>query len=65
MRVEFSGIKEATTMAAVLILPDETGTFVIYSDSSHKGLGCVLMQYRKVIVYAVSYTHLRAPRDRG
>ena len=51
MRVEFSGNIEATTMAAVLILPDETWTFVIYSDSSHKGLGCVLMQYGKVMVY--------------
>jgi hypothetical protein len=29
-----------------------TEGFVIYSDASRKGLGCVLMQYRKVIAYA-------------
>ena len=26
--------------------------FVIYSDTSHKGLGCVLMQNGKVVAYA-------------
>ena len=38
--------------ALVLTLPDEKGDFVIYSDASHKGLGCVLMQHGKVIAYA-------------
>ena len=33
-------------------LPNETGGFVIYSDASLKGLGCVLMQHGKVIAYA-------------
>ena len=28
------------------------GGFVIYSDASRKGLGCVLMQHGKVITYA-------------
>ncbi|KAL8134291.1 hypothetical protein AgCh_009363 [Apium graveolens] len=37
---------------AVLVLPDEQGNFVIYSDASYKGLGCVLMQHDKVIAYA-------------
>ena len=27
-------------------------SFVIYSDASHKGLGCVLMQNDKVVAYA-------------
>ena len=31
----------------MLTLPDETWNFMIYSDLSHKGLGCVLMQYGK------------------
>ena len=30
------------------------GGFVIYSDASHKGLGCVLMQNVKVVAYASS-----------
>ena len=37
----------------MLTLPDSSGEFVIYSDASHKGLGCVLMQHGKVIVYAL------------
>ena len=36
----------------MLVLPDERGNFVIYSDASYKGLGCVLMQHDKVIAYA-------------
>ena len=36
----------------MLSLPDEQGNFVLYSDASHKGLGCVLMQHDKVIAYA-------------
>ncbi|KAL8133975.1 hypothetical protein AgCh_009154 [Apium graveolens] len=38
--------------APVLVLPDDQGNFVIFSDASHKGLGCVLMQHNKVIAYA-------------
>ncbi|KAL8148236.1 hypothetical protein AgCh_005552 [Apium graveolens] len=33
-------------------LTNGTGNFVIYSDASLKGLGCVLMQHDKVIAYA-------------
>jgi hypothetical protein len=36
----------------VLTLPSGTGGFVVYSDASGKGLGCVLMQHGKVIAYA-------------
>ncbi|KAL8117783.1 hypothetical protein AgCh_015616 [Apium graveolens] len=35
-----------------LAVPDDQGNFVIYSDASYKGLGCVLMQHGKVIAYA-------------
>ena len=48
----FQELKKRLTMAPVLTLPDETGNFVIFSDASHKGLGCVLMQHGKVIAYA-------------
>jgi hypothetical protein len=37
----------------VLTLPVGSGNFVIYSDASRKGLGCVLMQNGKVIAYAL------------
>ena len=33
-------------------LPDKRGEFVIFSDASHKCLGCVLMQHDKIIAYA-------------
>ena len=36
----------------MLTIPSGIGGFVIYSDTSHKGLGCVLMQNGKVVTYA-------------
>ena len=45
-------LKKRLVTTPVLSLPDEKGEFVIYSDASHKGLGCVLMQHDKVIAYA-------------
>lgn len=36
----------------MLTLPLGTKGFVVYNDTSRKGLKCVLMQYRKVIVNA-------------
>ena len=40
------------TTGLVLIMPQGVEGFKIYSDESRKGLGMVLMQYRKVIAYA-------------
>ncbi|KAA0051440.1 ty3-gypsy retrotransposon protein [Cucumis melo var. makuwa] len=37
---------------SLLIVPDGSGSFVIYSDASKKGLGCVLMQQGKANVVA-------------
>ncbi|KAL8098129.1 hypothetical protein AgCh_031048 [Apium graveolens] len=48
----FQELKRRLVTALVLALPDETGNFVIYSDASLKGSGCVLMQHDKVIAYA-------------
>ncbi len=39
------------TEAPVLILPTPSKEYTIYSDASHNGLGCVLMQDRNIIVY--------------
>ncbi|KAL4017822.1 hypothetical protein IC575_021394 [Cucumis melo] len=38
--------------APILTVPDGSSSFVIYSDASKKGLGCVLMQQGKVVAYA-------------
>ena len=47
----FQELKKRLTTAPVLALPDELGGFVIYSDASLIGLGCVLMQRGRVIAY--------------
>lgn len=39
----FVELKKMLTATPVLTLPDTVGNFVIYSDTSLKGLGCVLM----------------------
>ena len=38
--------------ASILTQPETGKEFVIYSDASHVGLGCVLIQDGKVIAYA-------------
>ncbi|XP_028127173.1 uncharacterized protein LOC114323719 [Camellia sinensis] len=48
----FLELKMKLTTAPILALPSGTEGFVIYSDASHKGLGCVLMQGGRVIAYA-------------
>ncbi|KAL8121324.1 hypothetical protein AgCh_018164 [Apium graveolens] len=48
----FQELKNRLVSSPVLVLPDDQGNFVIYSDASYKGLGCVLMQHDKVIAYA-------------
>ena len=48
----FQNLKQRLVTALVLTVPDGSGSFVIYSDASKKGLGCVLMQKGKVVAYA-------------
>ncbi|KAI3707163.1 hypothetical protein L6452_25432 [Arctium lappa] len=48
----FEVLKEKLSTAPILTLPEGTEGFVVYSDASKLGLGCVLMQQGKVIAYA-------------
>ncbi|KAA0042391.1 ty3-gypsy retrotransposon protein [Cucumis melo var. makuwa] len=48
----FQELKQKLVAAPVLTVSDGSGSFVIYSDASKKGLGCVLMQQGKVVAYA-------------
>jgi hypothetical protein len=48
----FQELKRRLISAPVLALPSETEGFMVYRDASRRGLGCVLMQYGKVIAYA-------------
>ena len=48
----FQELKKRLTIAPVLALPSGTKGFVVYSNASKKGLGCILMQHERVIAYA-------------
>ncbi|KAK5773241.1 hypothetical protein PVK06_049546 [Gossypium arboreum] len=48
----FDHLKKVLTEAPVLIQPESGKGFIVYSDASHVGLGCVLMQEGKVVAYA-------------
>ncbi|GJR84879.1 putative reverse transcriptase domain-containing protein [Tanacetum coccineum] len=48
----FQTLKDKLCNAPVLALPDGPEDFMVYSDASGIGLGCVLMQRGKVIAYA-------------
>ena len=48
----FQELKTLLTTAPVLVLPDSSQPFEVYTDASLMGLGCVLMQNGKVIAYA-------------
>ncbi|PKI73048.1 hypothetical protein CRG98_006543 [Punica granatum] len=48
----FQELKKRLTTAPVLVIPSTDEGFVIYSDASHQGLGCVLMQNGRVVTYA-------------
>ena len=48
----FEELKGRLTSAPVLALPNRRDGFVVYSDASRQGLGCVLMQNDRVISYA-------------
>ena len=48
----FQEMKKHLIIASVLALPMGFGNFVVYSNTSKKGLGCVLMQNDNVIAYA-------------
>ncbi|KAG8482764.1 hypothetical protein CXB51_024175 [Gossypium anomalum] len=47
----FEKLKKVLTEAPVLIQPESGKDFTVYSDASHVGLDCVLMQEGKVVAY--------------
>ena len=48
----FQTLKERLTSAPVLTLPEGNEGFEVYSDASYQGLGCVLMEHKRVVAYA-------------
>lgn len=47
----FCQLKWKLITTPVLVIPSGSGGYVVYSDASCLGLGCVLMQHGKVIAY--------------
>ena len=48
----FEELRQRLTTTPVLALPLGNDGYVVYSDASRQGLGCVLMQNGRVIAYA-------------
>ncbi|KAL2226254.1 UNVERIFIED_CONTAM: Transposon Tf2-12 polyprotein, partial [Sesamum indicum] len=48
----FDELKKRLTSNPILVLPSGSGGYIVYTDASKQGLGCVLMQNGKVIAYA-------------
>ena len=47
----FQELKRRPTSAPILIVPDRGQGYIVYCDASRAGLGCVLMQSRRVVAY--------------
>ena len=44
-------LKKRLTTTSVLMLPNDSSNFVVYSDASQKGIGCALIQNKRVVSY--------------
>ena len=44
-------MKKRLTTAPVLMIPDDSRNFVVYSDASQNDMGCMLMQNERVVSY--------------
>ena len=47
----FQELKRRLTSAPILIVPEQGQRYTVYCDASKDGLGCVLMQSRRVVAY--------------
>ena len=47
----FQEFKRRLTLAPILMVPEKGQGYTVYCDASKAGLGCVLMQSRRVVVY--------------
>jgi len=51
-KASFQELKQRLVIASVLTIPKGNEGFMVYSDASRQGLGCVLMQHGRVVAYA-------------
>ena len=52
----FQELKKRLTTASILIVPEKGQRYTMYCDASKGGLGCVLIQSRRVVAYG--FRHL-------
>ncbi|WMV18459.1 hypothetical protein MTR67_011844 [Solanum verrucosum] len=52
VKESFETLKSLLTQVPILTLPIEGKEYIVYSDTSHNGVRCILMQEGKVISYA-------------
>ncbi|RVW78955.1 RNA-directed DNA polymerase-like [Vitis vinifera] len=48
----FQELKNILVITPILTILSGSGGFVVYSDAFRQGLGCVLIQHRKIVAYA-------------
>ena len=48
----FQELRRRLTRAPILIVPDRGQGYTVYCDASRAGMGCVLMQYGRVVAYS-------------
>jgi len=48
----FEELKRRLTNDPVLTIPGTNQSFEVFCDASYQGLGCVLMQNKKIVAYA-------------
>ena len=51
MRAGIPGIEKEAYFDSIMIVSERGHTYIVYCDASKDGLGCVLMQSRRVIAY--------------
>ena len=47
----FQELKRRLTLALILIVPERGQRYIVYYEASKEGLGCVLMQFGRVVAY--------------
>jgi len=45
-------MKKRPTTTPILAIQDTTKKFEVYCDASYQGMGCVLMQEKRIVTYA-------------
>ena len=48
----FQELKRRLTLAPILIVPERGQRYTVYCDASKAGLGCILMQSKRVVAYS-------------